>query len=68
MVNLTPDQQREFIERHPAAFAPEAGAWGRQGATAVRLDAVDEETAGEALTLARQHVAAKAARRRSKPQ
>ena len=66
MVALTPDQQREFIERHPAAFAPEPGAWGRQGSTAVRLDAVDEETAGEALTLARQNVAAKAARRRTK--
>ena len=66
MVKLTPDQQREFVERHPAAFAPEAGAWGRQGATAVRLDAVDEETAGEALTLASQNIAAKAARRRTK--
>ena len=66
MVSLTPDQQRELIERHPAAFSPEPGAWGRQGSTAVRLDAVDEETAGEALTLARKNVAAKAARRRTK--
>jgi hypothetical protein len=66
MVALTPDQQREFVERHPAVFTPEPGAWGRQGSTAVRLDAVDEETAGEALTLARQNVAAKAVRKRPK--
>jgi hypothetical protein len=66
MVALTPDQQREFVERNPAAFAPEAGAWGRQGATAVRLDAADEETVGEAMTLARQNAAAKLVRRRTK--
>ena len=42
----------EFMRASPDAFKPEAGAWGRQGCTAVRLDAVDEETVGEALTLA----------------
>jgi hypothetical protein len=52
MVKLTPDEQRAFIEAAPAAFKPESGAWGRQGCTAVRLDAVEEETLGEALTLA----------------
>ena len=52
MVKLTPDQQQAFIRDAPRAFAPENGAWGRQGCTAVRLDAVDEETLGEALTLA----------------
>ena len=52
MVKLTPDQQMLFIRDHPAAFAPEAGAWGRQGCTRVRLAAADEETLGEALTLA----------------
>ena len=41
-------------------FAPENGAWGRQGCTGVLLAAVDEETAGEALTLAWQNSAAKA--------
>jgi hypothetical protein len=58
MVKLTPDQQREFVKEHPAAFKPENGAWGRQGCTAVRLGTVDEETLGEALTLAWRNVAA----------
>ena len=52
MVKLTPEQQQRFVREVPEAFAPENGAWGRQGCTAVRLDAVDEETLGEALTLA----------------
>jgi hypothetical protein len=57
MVKLSPEQQREFIERHGDAFAPESGAWGRQGCTAVDLERVDEETLGEAITLAWQNAA-----------
>lgn len=57
MVKLTPGQQQAFVRDAPAAFRPEPGAWGRQGCTAVRLDAVDEETLGEALTLAWRNVA-----------
>ena len=52
MVKLTPDQQATFIEDHPRAFTPEAGAWGRSGCTRVVLKAVDEDALGEALTLA----------------
>lgn len=52
MVKLTPDQQAAFIEDHPKAFSPEAGAWGRSGCTRVVLTAIDEDTLGEALTLA----------------
>ena len=52
MVKLTPEQQASFIENHPDGFAPEAGAWGRSGCTRVTLKAVDEDTVGEALTLA----------------
>lgn len=67
MVKLTPDQQAAFIRDDPAAFSPESGAWGRQGCTAVRLDAVDEDTLGEALTLAwRNSAAMPVARRRRK--
>jgi hypothetical protein len=69
MVKLTPEQQQEFMARD-AAFVPENGAWGRQGCTAVRLDAVDEDTLGEALTLAWQNTAQKKAARtpaRSRP-
>jgi len=52
MVKLTPDEQRAFMRAHPSAFAPESGAWGLQGCTRVRIDAVDEDTLGEAMTLA----------------
>ena len=52
MVKMTLDQQRDFIHQHPATFIPASGAWGRQGCTMVHLSAVDEETLGEAMTLA----------------
>ena len=52
MVKLTPDQQAAFLEDHPAAFVPEAGAWGRSGCTRVILKAITEDILGEALTLA----------------
>ena len=52
MVALTPDQQQEFMGAHPGVFEPASGAWGRGGSTMVRLDAVDTETLGEAMTLA----------------
>lgn len=61
MVNLTPEKQQEFISAHPDAFAPESGAWGRNGCTRVRLSAVDEETLGEALTVAWQNTMNKSA-------
>lgn len=57
MVKLTPDQQEIFVRENPATFVPENGAWGRQGCTAVRLDAVDEDRLGEAMTLAWQNIA-----------
>lgn len=52
MVNLTPDEQKAFVDDNPGVFVPENGAWGLQGSTAVRLEAVDEEVLGEAMTLA----------------
>lgn len=52
MVKLTPDEQERFIGENPGAFKAESGAWGREGCTAVRLDMVDEEILGEAMTLA----------------
>jgi hypothetical protein len=52
MVKLPPDQQQRFVDENPDAFAPESGAWGRQGCTRVRLDTVDEDTLGEAMTIA----------------
>jgi hypothetical protein len=67
MVKLTPEQQQRFVREHPAVFAPENGAWGRAGCTKVRLDSVDEETLGEAMTLAWQNASREPASRRSKP-
>ena len=59
MVVLTPDQQQTFVRRYPDAFVPESGAWGRAGCTRVHWRSVDEETLGEALTLAWQNGIAK---------
>jgi hypothetical protein len=55
VVVLTPDQQRTWVSQHPGAFVPVKGAWGEQGCTTVRLDAIDQETLGEVLTLAWQN-------------
>jgi hypothetical protein len=52
MVALTPEQQTRFVADAPGVFVPENGAWGLQGSTAVRLDDVEEEMLGEAMTLA----------------
>jgi predicted DNA-binding protein (MmcQ/YjbR family) len=37
MVQLTPEQQTEFMHDHPLVFSPAAGAWGRKGSTIVCL-------------------------------
>jgi hypothetical protein len=69
MVKLTPEQQEAFMRENPAMFSPASGAWGRQGCTTVALAAADEATVGEAMTLAWQATAKKAAsatRRRKK--
>ena len=52
MVTLTPEQQTDMMREHPAIFAPAAGAWGRGGSTIVILSAADDETIGEAMTMA----------------
>ena len=59
MVKLPPDQQQSFVEPQPSAFVPVKGAWGRQGATNVRLKIVKEESLRGALTLAFQHASQK---------
>jgi hypothetical protein len=68
MVKLTPAQQRKLVEDQPVAFAPENGAWGRAGCTRVHLASVDEDTLGEAMTLAWQNIATSAVARRTRPQ
>ena len=66
MVKLTPDQQQDVISGESAAFAPASGAWGRQGCTTVRLDSVDEDKLGEAMTLAWQNTVKVAAQAKPK--
>ena len=56
MVKLTPEQQSRFVQEEGGSFAPENGAWGRQGCTAVTLATADEELLGEAMTLAWRNV------------
>lgn len=52
MVKVTPLEQRMLIEDEPTAFSPCAGAWGRRGATSVKLNAVKKTTLRRALTAA----------------
>lgn len=52
MVVLTPGEQQTYVARHPDVFSPESGAWGRAGCTRVWLDSADEDTVGEAMTVA----------------
>ena len=58
MVVLTPDQQRARLREAPKAFLSVKGKWGEQGCTLVHLRSADEETLGEALTLAWQNAVA----------
>ena len=55
VIMLKPDQQQTFLAEYPDIFSPAAGAWGRGGSTLVQLDAADEDTVGEAVTLAWQN-------------
>jgi hypothetical protein len=57
MVKVSPETQQELVGERPDVFAPESGAWGRQGCTRVHLARGDEEVIGAALTLAWQHAA-----------
>jgi len=63
VIMLTPEQQQQFVEASDA-FTPESGAWGRGGSTRVRIEDVDAEMLGDALTLAWQNAVATAAKRK----
>ena len=52
MVKLSPEEQHNFVRTHPGAFAPENGAWGRQGCTTVFLEEVDADAVRNALEIA----------------
>ena len=52
MVKITPDEQAALIAQAPRAFAPAAGAWGRQGCTMIDLAAAEPAVVRGALLLA----------------
>ncbi len=52
MVKLTPIEQVMFVKAQPAVFNPCTGAWGRRGATNVRLRAARKPTLRRALEAA----------------
>jgi len=58
-LKLTPDEQAFKVMMAPAAFAPVAGAWGRQGWTVVTLANLDRDELAAVLAMAWQHGAAK---------
>jgi len=57
MVKLAPEQQEAFVAADPDAFAPVKGAWGRGGATNVRLRKAKVEAVRTALVAAWRNVA-----------
>jgi hypothetical protein len=59
MVKLSPDEQQTFIEAQPEVFLPVKGAWGGQGSTNVRLEAVDASALSHALGIAWQAASVK---------
>ena len=59
MVKLTPEQQSVVVEAEPEMFRPVPGAWGKGGATNVRLDKIDATTLKSVLKMAWQNVEAK---------
>ncbi len=52
MVRLTGEQQRALVEAEPKVFVVVKGAWGRQGATNVRLRPAKRATVRGALEAA----------------
>ena len=49
MVNLTPEQQHNYVQAEPEAFAAVKGGWGRRGSTSVRLKAAKKAITRQAL-------------------
>ena len=59
MAKLTPMEQELLVEAEPTVFVPAAGAWGRRGATTVRLADVSRPTLRKALPAAWRNTAPK---------
>jgi hypothetical protein len=52
MVKLTPELQEALVNAEPGVFVPVKGAWGKKGATSVRLRAAKPKSVGLALEAA----------------
>lgn len=59
MAKLTAEQQEFFLRTEPKVFEPASGAWGRRGATMIRLDSADENSVRQALNAAWRNTAPK---------
>jgi hypothetical protein len=59
MVKLTPEEQEVLLGAEPDMFTPAAGAWGRGGATLIKLKAANKTTLKSALLAAWRHRAPK---------
>jgi hypothetical protein len=59
MVKLTPEQQHYLSKDYPGVFVASKGAWGRRGATSVRLKAVSKTTLQKAVSTAWRNTAPK---------
>jgi hypothetical protein len=52
MVKLSPEQQQNFLDAAPEVFSLANGAWGRQGATLVRLKSAPKKLTRQAIEAA----------------
>jgi hypothetical protein len=59
MVKLNAEQQAVFVGTEPDVFQPVNGAWGRRGATYVRLEAATVAAVRQALVVAWRNTAPK---------
>src|SRR5205823_15832 len=60
MAKLAPEEQEMFLRSEPGVFEPASGAWGRGGATMIKLADADELSVREALIAAWKNTAPKA--------
>jgi hypothetical protein len=59
MVKLTPVDQQLVVAAAPDVFVPAQGAWGRRGATCVRLSNATKSAVRDAMTAAWRNTAPK---------
>ena len=65
-LKLSPDEQALKCLTHPDAFSPVPNAWGQQGWTTARLDALTDDELAAALDTAWRHALPKPKARRTR--